>query len=401
MRVNRGLRQSQRNFAERFGIPADQNFYAWLSESKKLDLPISPKLISWNPKGNNSNCPNISTVMQFYIAHAPWQLRSVLKNTFAGKVDTITPNAAAEGLFGEQPYIAIFDGLYTAVDQCVLLWERVSRAYGACLRQAQTKDRSNDEIRAAVAKEMKKRDVLSSLEKLHALRGFLRSGDIAYIYNYNPTGFQIEGERGLSIDLSHRGRRQEVTECFVIAHELAHVILGHCSANNTSSKIDQLIEQEFATIQSIVQLPGECNASHKQEYHADMVGFQSLLLNSQYSYTMDTDYAKDAGPDKSRVSILLQCLDGVAIACLAIYLVSTLDGISNSSSHPHPDHRLDLLIDLVQGHIESISESTSQDDIGANGPGFFERMKYGTGQVADIYNICRYTLDDLDSLRAD
>lgn len=392
--MSRGLRKSQQIFSGQFGVPAEQNYYAWVSQKYGVDLPLPSKALSWNPTSQSSNCPNVCAVVKHYIRHCPWQIRSVLKSTFVGRVDRITPNAAALGAFGEQPCIAIFDGLYSAIDQCISLWEKVHRAYAVMLQQRGIEGRSDEEVKMMVTRELERRDVVDNVEKIHRLRNFLLSGDPDHVRMYAPSAFELKEDGVPRIDLGHRSARFQITECFVIAHELAHVLLGHCSPDVVPPTAANFLSDELLRVSEFAQLDGFDSQSRNDEMQADLVGFYTLVFDSNLRYTLEFGPHRDFGRDKAYMSILIQCLDGAAIACLAIHLVSTL-GIppTSDSSHPHPDERVETLLRVTQGIIDAKISQTRETDIGPNGPGFFDRITWAPFQTNVVYEICKRILE--------
>lgn len=91
--------------------------------------------------------------------------------------------------------------------------------------------------------------------------------------------------------------------------------------------------------------------------------------------------------DRSQLALLVQHLEGAAIAALMFYLLSALGvHVPHPSTHPHPNRRLALITEAVLNRMNAIISTTREPNEGyRNLPGFYERMLISTERMSDLY----------------
>jgi hypothetical protein len=138
------------------------------------------------------------------------------------------------------------------------------------------------------------------------------------------------------------------------------------------------------------------DGSQRAEAEADLFGFFELC------YTTSWEISQRKGinaiwRDRSQLALLVQHLEGAAIATLAFYLLSAL-GVPghHSSTHPHPDHRLALITEAVLTRMKTIISATNEPNEGVQdifGTGFYERMLFFTEWIPDVYRTITNSLE--------
>lgn len=381
-------------FSARYGVPADINYYRWIEQAAGMKLAPNRKLLAWTPREEPSNCPNIASHMHKFAKLTSWQLHSVIRNVFVGRIPSLQAAAVAKDTIGQAPFtVAISDGLYTAGDQCVYLWESSVRLMG--------------NAEADLLRGLDIRDVLLKLHENISVRGL--EDRVDKVINYlrytlcdgNPAPLVEVKAEDIELpvlgvpggDLRHRPRRQFCWQQFVIAHELSHILLGHLGPTG-SSKASQYAYGTIHNYRTLSTWDMLINDSQRTEAEADLFGFWELCYTT--SWESSRRKGVSAGwRDRSQLALLVQHLEGVAIATLTFYLLSAL-GIPehHSSTHPHPDYRLALITEAVLERMKTIISGTSEPDKSIEGlDGFYERTLYIAERIPRIYQTITYALE--------
>jgi hypothetical protein len=194
-------------------------------------------------------------------------------------------------------------------------------------------------------------------------------------------------------DLDHRSRLQYASEQFLVAHELAHIILGHLGSTGSPRAWQYACEaiRDYRTLQTWDMLT---NDSQRDEADADMFGFFEL------SYATSWEISKRRGMrpgwrDRSKLALLVQHLEGVAVASLVFYFLSALGlPTGHSSTHPHPDERIALVTEAVLNRMARIIETTAEPNESSQyGYGFYDRTMFFVQQIPNIYQAITHALE--------
>src|SRR5215472_845872 len=114
------LRKSRMMFSERHGIPSDVNYFVFMEKLLGTEVTPNRMLLEWAAKGEPSNFPTLASHMQRFSTFTPWQVHSVTRKVFAGRVPGVQAGAMAYDAIGRPPFaIAISDGMYAIADQCI------------------------------------------------------------------------------------------------------------------------------------------------------------------------------------------------------------------------------------------------------------------------------------------
>jgi len=371
------LRRSRAMFSERYGVPADVNYYLWVERSTGIQAP-NPRLVAWTPRGEPSNCSNLAIHMHKFAKLTPWQVHSVARNVFAGRIPVRQAGAVAHNMFGQPPFaIAISDGLYAGADQCAYIWETMVRVMLDLLTDFQRGlDEEDIKLRLIEAMSACRIDVTVKKAVDH-LRHTLRDGDPGPVLRLGVEAFELPILGVPSRHLRYRPQRWFLFEQFVIAHELAHIILGHLGPTGSpaSSSYAQATVRDYRTLPTWDMLASD---SQRAEAEADLFGFFELCHATNWEASRRRGV--DAGwRDRSQLALLAQELEGAAIANLVFYLLSAL-GVPEcqSSTHPHPDRRFALITEAALTRMENIISTTSEPNDGVEPypSGFYERVMY-------------------------
>jgi hypothetical protein len=378
MTTTNTLRKSGVLFSERYGVPAHVNYYQWMERSTGVRVVTDRKLLSWVPREEPSNCPILASNMRRFAKSAPWQLHSVARNVFAGRIPAAQAGAMALSTFGQPPFvIVVSDGLYTAADQCVHLWETSTRLLvdgvmdldrGFDARDAEL--RLDQAIKACGIEDRAKKVV-------DHLRHTLRDGDLTPLMHLNVEDIKLPVLGVPDGQLRHRPQRQFLWHQFVIAHELVHIILGHLGPTGSpaASKYTQDVIHGYRTLSTWDNLTDD---SQRAEAAADLFGFFEFCYATSWEIKQRKG-VKMGWRDRSELALLVQHLEGAAIATLVFYLLSAL-GVPecHTSTHPHPDHRFALITEAVLSRMKTIISTTNEPNEGFQHypSGFYERVMF-------------------------
>ncbi|RZQ60326.1 hypothetical protein [Amycolatopsis suaedae] len=393
--MKQALRRSRSAFSQRFGVSGEQNYYAWLQERTGVKLNVRPEVLGWSSRGQASNCPIVNEILDRYKKYSPWQLHASLKEVFVGRVSFLSPNASAESSFGSAPYIAVSEGLYVALDQCLYLWENVGRLQAKVYARVANAKLAEDELRQYIENWATKRELPEFIARTIELKRFLVGGDPSFVARYKGRAelFELRREGVSDIDFEHRKRRIYMAEGFIIGHELAHILHGHVGAPVKKVARAYLADSVAANMDALHNA-GELSNEWMQELQADLTGYNELLLASNWEQVRRIG-EHPLGPDRSRLGLILFCVDGIAFTILAMYLVSALGAAPTSfSTHPHPDDRLAAIINVAGKQIEQIIDNTTELDHGPEGGGYFQRIRTALEQFQVTYSICKRTLEN-------
>jgi hypothetical protein len=387
------LRKSRATFSERHHVPSDVNYYAWLERSLGMQVVQNRSLVAWVAREQPSNCPNLASHMHKLSKFTPWQVHSVVRNVFAGRVPVIQASALAHDSIGSPPFaIAISDGMRVSIEQCTYLWESLTRIVEKSLADVQRGlSKEEFEIKWSQAIGIRGLDERTDRVAKYLLRA-VRSGDPTLLMQLGARALDLPVAGVPASDLDHRSRLQYASEQFVIAHELAHIILGHLGPTG-SPKASQYAREAIRDYKTLRNWNMLTNDSQRTEADADLFGFFEL------SYATSWEISKRSGMrpgwrDRSKLALLVQHMEGVAVAGLVFYLLSAL-GLStrHSSTHPHPDDRIALVTEAVLNRIAGIIAATAEPNEGPYGHGYYERLLFFVQQMPDIYRAITQALE--------
>jgi len=393
MNTTNTLRMSRAMFSERHGVPGDVNYYRWIEQFLGTQVVSNRKLLEWTPRVESSNCPILAEQSRRFAKFSPWQLHSVVRNVFIGRIPSLRAGALAHDAFGHPPFVvAISDGMYSTADQCIYLWESVVRL----LSEAEEDLRRGGELRDVMFKLNEKitaHGLEDRVEKIVSkLRYAFREGNIEQLLKLTAADVELPITGVPRSDLRHRSRRQYAWEQFVIAHELAHIILGHLgpTGSPTASRYAQDAIRNYRILSTWDRL-----TDHNQHIEAEADLFGLFDLSYATSWEMSRrDGVRTGWQDRSQLSLLVQYLDGVAIAILVFYLLSALGFPAHPSTHPHPDHRLALIAETMLTRMKAIISTTNEPNVGQQDlPGFYERVLSSAERVPRVYRTIANALD--------
>lgn len=375
------LRDSRRHFSERYNVPSDVNFYAWIEEGSYSGLRFNdPRLTNWNPKGRQSNCPRVDGYMSLFAKFTDWQFHSTLRNIFVGLTPTIQPNAVAGAMLGSSPCIAINAGLLAAIWQCLYLWEAVSRVMIELEAHPEAPRMTEPEFLDLAANKFSAREFENEMAKARLLRALLTNGDMEFLKRHRNNLSILGGpKKGVpSSDTEKRNTREATSLGYVISHELAHVLLGHVTGGPTAAYAKQKLSEN----QSILDTLETKNSSQYEEAQADVFGFSQLMIPA-FREKLQRDRVVPYGKkDRTLLAITGLCLEGAMITTLALQLVSNVGGIPTGfSTHPAPAMRSRALCATARALAIGIIRETPEPDLGPRGRGLFDRME----TMLDVY----------------
>lgn len=372
-------------FSERHGIPSDVNYFVFMEQLLGTEVTPNRILLEWVAKGEPSNFPTLASHMQRFSTFTPWQLHSVTRKVFAGRVPGVQAGAMAYDAVGRPPFaIAISDGMYAIADQCIYLWEVSTRILQNALYDT-NRGLSKEDVESRITQALNARGIRERLDGvIKYLLGPLRSGRFTSSQIVEPADLVLPVTGVAAIDLDHRYRLFHAWEQFVLAHELGHIILGHLGPANakTASSYAHNAVLHYRELPTWTFLD---NVSQQQEADADLFG----LFEFSYATSWEIRRRESIRPgwrDRSQLALMIQHLEGAAVASLAFYFLSEL-GVPtrHSSSHPHPDRRIKLVTEEVLRRMERIIEMTGEPNEGPAGPGVFERNIVFARMIPHIY----------------
>lgn len=396
MQATNTLRKSRAMFSECYGVPADVNYYQWVERSTGMRVRTDRKLVIWTPHGEPSNCPKIASHMHRFAKFTSWQLHSVVRNVFAGRIPLAQARARAHGTFGQPPFaIAISDGMYTAADQCVYLWETSVRLL---LDGVMDLDRGLDarDAELKIDQAIKSCGIEDRVRKVvDHLRHILRDGDLTPLIHLSVEDIRLPVLGVPDRHLRHRPQRQFLWEQFVIAHELAHIILGHLGPTGSpaASRYAHYAIHDYRALSTWDMLVDD---RQRAEAEADLFGLFEFCYPTSWEISLRKG-VNTGRRDRSQLALLVQHLEGVAIATLVFYLLSAL-GLPecHTSTHPHPDHRFALITEAVVSRMKNIISTTSEPNEGVENypPGYYERTMFlATVWIPTIYQATTGSLE--------
>jgi hypothetical protein len=389
------LRKSRAMFSERHGVPSDVNYYAWLERSLGVQVVRDRARVAWVAREQPSNCPNLASHMHKFSKFAPWQVHSVVRNVFVGRVPAIQASALAHNSVGRPPFaIAISDGMYISVEQCAYLWESSTRIMERFLADAQ-RGLSREELEFKISQAIDARGLEERTDRMvkYLLRA-VRRGEPTFLMQLGAGTFDLPVAGVPVRDLDHRSRLQYASEQFIVAHELAHVILGHLGSTGAprASRYASEAISDYRTLQAWDTL---INDSQRAEADADMFGFFEL----SYSTSWEISKRRGVRPgwhDRSKLALLAQHAEGFAVASLVFYLLSALGlPAGHSSTHPRPDDRIALVVEAVLNRMARIIVATGEPNEGpdAYGHGYYERTLLFVQLMPNIYRSITQALE--------
>lgn len=383
LRMPFDLRNSRQIFSDRYGIPGDLNFYAWIEEKTYSGLRFDDRvLVNWNPKGKRSNCPEIESCLDVFAKFTEWPLHKALRNVFVGLVPVIEPNAVATAFFGQDPCVAISAGLIGALEQCQFLWESM---YRVIAETAVNVDRMSEaEALSFYVQRMGDKGIERQMVQTNSLRRLLTEGDPEFISRAlsHPGWVEIPRSGTPKIDLNKRNRRAIASHAFVVAHELGHVLLGHVCRTKTEEYAKKQVERHQEVI-SRLEIQEE---SQLHEVEADLFGFHEILLRTFCAKALRINLVPQSERDRQFIGLLGQQLEAAAIVNLAIHMVGKLGGLSTGTgTHPAPKVRMKALCGTADVLISGVVDKTTEPDFGPHGPGYFVRARKLPDYILLIY----------------
>ena len=389
------LRKSRAMFSERHGVPSDVNYYAWLERSLGMQVVRDRERVAWVAREQPSNCPNLAGHMHKFSKFAPWQVHSVVRNVFVGRVPAIEASALAHNSVGSPPFaIAISDGMYLSVEQCAYLWESSTRIMERFLADAQ-RGLSKEELEFKISEAIDARGLEERIDRMvkYMLRA-VRRGELTFLMQLGAGEFDLPVAGVSPSDLDHRYRLQYASEQFIVAHELAHVILGDLGSTG-SPRASQYASEAISDYRTLQTWGALINDSQRTEADADMFGFFEL------SYATSWEISKRRGVrtgwhDRSKLALLAQHAEGFAVASIVFYLLSALGlPTRHSSTHPRPDDRIALVIEAVLNRMAGIIAATEEPNEGrhAYGHGYYERTLFFVQLMPNIYRVITQALE--------
>ncbi|EFC79691.1 hypothetical protein FrEUN1fDRAFT_7182 [Parafrankia sp. EUN1f] len=330
--------------------------------------------------------------MDLFAKFSDWHLHAPLRNIFVGVVPAIQPNALASAIIDDCPCIAISAGLLSSLDQCLVLWESVYRVLAETITHPAFKHMTDREAMDLYFQKFHGKGVGVEMAKANSLRRLLLNADPEFIKEAlaDPHGMEPPAERVPTIDRLKQPRRRIASLGFVVAHELAHVLLGHVCHAATRG----YAEEKLARHREVIDRLPFRNSSQRDEVDADLFGFHEILLGSFREKATRVKMVPRGERDRQYAAMVGQCLEGAAIATLALHLVGSAGEIPTGiSTHPAPAIRIQALCDAAQDCLTAVLSRTSEPDVGPRGPGYLTRAAELPRTIHSAYEIVASVVD--------
>ncbi|MFB6397974.1 hypothetical protein [Polymorphospora lycopeni] len=257
------LKNSRGKFFHVHKMPSDRAFWLhFFDRMGKMNLvPHHHRraLESWKPE--RSNCPELTYMIEGFIARIPGEWQATARNLFVGRVMAADINAKA--WTERQAGIIEINLQYTwALSAYVTTFDEVL----GTLRHLLNNATEGAELETDQLLENLNRRLRHPWEQLDLSRAqwrdprLLGSGDISLLEATAPERIGLQAE--------------VVSACeeFILAHELAHHLLGHLSKHpgkgNARKVVTDLLDRS-----DLLGLRTKLNTNQKQEIDADVLAF--------------------------------------------------------------------------------------------------------------------------------
>ncbi|TDC39053.1 ImmA/IrrE family metallo-endopeptidase [Micromonospora sp. 15K316] len=255
------LKNSRGKFFHEHKMPPDLNFWIFFFRYAGRPLPVDEKVMAraleWKPE--RSNCPQLTITIEHLIRSVPDEWRALANNLFVGRVLKGDLNAMA------------WTERQAGVIEMNIQYTFTLSAYAAAY------DEFFHNLKSFVGDVAAKRPGLESM--VHELdKRFAepweqldtaRSGwvDRRLLVVANPVAARwAKGRESLHEDMV------DAAESFVIAHELAHHLLGHTVSRRDKRKAKDAVDEVIERL-GLFYAMSQFNQSQREELQADILAY--------------------------------------------------------------------------------------------------------------------------------
>ncbi|MCO1618780.1 ImmA/IrrE family metallo-endopeptidase [Micromonospora sp. CPM1] len=347
------LKKSRGKFFHEHRMPSDLNF--WIYFFRHAGKPLPENLLSraLEFKPEHSNCPQLSLTIKNLISSIPNEWRALANNVFVGRVMKGDLNAKAwterqagvieiniQYSFTLTAYAAAYDEFF----------HNIKSFYGDISANRPELDRMVDELNRRFSKPWNELDAAKAQWTDHRL-----------VRTANPiAALGAKGREALHEDMV------DAAESFVIAHELAHHLLGHTVTKRDKRKakivVDETIER-LKIFDSLVQL----NQSQREEIQADILAYLIVAGATEGTPSFPDLYRAVAGST-------------LALVALAHVEESWVE-LDSAATHPGFTTRFDIIHKLT----ELLSVEQPAGDIGDHPLGFLAQLSTFAGVALNTW----------------
>ncbi|MBQ1020659.1 hypothetical protein KBX71_22665 [Micromonospora sp. D93] len=346
------LKNSRGKFFHEHRMPPDLNFWVYFYRRAGRSLPEKLLTAALEFKPERSNCPQLSLTIRNLIEAVPGEWRALANNLFVGRVLKGDLNAKAwtERQAGvieiNIQYSFTLTAYATAYDE---FFHNLKSFYGDV-----TARRPLDEMVDELNKRFSK-----PWDELDAAR--VDWADYRLVQTGNPiAALRLKGRETLHEDAV------DAAESFVIAHELAHHLLGHTVARRDKRKAKLAVDEAIECL-GIFDSLAHLNQSQREEVQADILG---------YLIVADAIEGKPSFPDLYRA---------VAGSTLALVTLAHVTGswveFDTAATHPGFTTRFDVVHRLT----ELLSVEQPAGGIGDHPLGFLAQLSTFAGVALNTW----------------
>jgi len=337
------LKNSRGKFFEVHKMPRDRTFWHYfLEQVGRLD-EIPPeqlqKVSQWKPE--RSNCPELTATLEDLIENIPPEWKEIASNIFVGRVFDGEVNASAwtnmkAGIIEiNLQYTFILSAYVAAFDQYVESLRLILKGIGLDSAEQLVSDLDNR--------------LTSTWSQLDDSRSewmdarLLAGGNPALLHLAPPDRVQP--------------REDVVVACeeFIIAHELAHHLLGHTTSRKDGGKAKVTVD-EVVDAADLHRHMETLNGSQVKELRADILAFM-IMANV-------VDYPAPFGR-------LYRAILGSTISLLALaHVTDTWVATGNDESHPGIIRRYNV----IEALTEWLSVNKPRGEVGDHPLGLISQL---------------------------
>ncbi|MET7820046.1 hypothetical protein [Micromonospora zamorensis] len=338
------LKNSRGKFFHVHKMPPDLNFWLHFLQHAGRESDLDPALVrrarDWRPE--RSNCPRLSFLLEDLIAAIPAEWRALATNLFAGRVLQGDVNAAA--------WTERKAGILEINVQYSFTLSAYAAAYDEFFHHL--RDFSREVMRDAdTAQELSASINKRFLEPWGQLENARKTWiDRRLVATRNPVRRRLTlGREDLQEDMV------DAAESFVIAHELAHHLLGHTVSRRDKKRAKVIVDQ---TVEKLGLYPAMAalNTSQREELQADLLGY---LIVAQ------------AVEREPTFSDLYRAVAGSSLALITLAHV-TQEWVESDSAGTHPGFVTRFAV--LQSLTESFTVDSEAGEIGDHPLGFLAQL---------------------------
>ncbi|MGW5557921.1 hypothetical protein ACWER9_11925 [Micromonospora sp. NPDC003944] len=343
------LKNSRGKFFHVHKMPPDLNFWIYFFEKAGTTAALDPNLVRraklWRPE--RSNCPRLSFLLEDLIDAVPGEWRALAANLFAGRVLQGDVNAAAwterkagileiniQYSFTLSAYAAAYDEFF----------HHLKNFYFDILKDTSKAEELSASINRSFAIPWGE---LDSARKAWLDRRLVTTG--------NPVQLRLSaGRESLQEDMV------DAAESFVIAHELAHHLLGHTVSRRDKRRAKLIVDQTVERL-GLFDSIAAFNNSQREELHADLLAFLIVAR------------AIERQPN---FSDLYRAVAGSSLALITLAHVAD-EWVESDSAGTHPGFVTRFA--LIRSLTDAFSADAPPGEIGDHPMGFLAQLSTFAG----------------------